>query len=194
MPRFDIINYYIRTRGYKSFLEIGTLRGDTFRTVQCEHKVSVDPDPSTNATHIMTSDEFFANTREKFDLIFIDGLHHADQVWRDISNGLKHLRKKGMIILHDCKPENEPMQRAPIPNFLVNKPWTGDCWKAFLKARATLPYDTFVYDHDMGCGIIDTATPADPQADLPSDIDTMSWNDFTSHPEWFRFTHWNGGV
>ena len=55
--RYDLINHFIASRGFRSFLEIGTAGGETFRAVNCERKVSVDPNAA--ATFRMTSDEFF---------------------------------------------------------------------------------------------------------------------------------------
>ena len=185
MKRFDIINFYISQRNFSSFLEIGTDMGETFRNVDCDTKVSVDPNPRTNATHIMTSDEFFARNKKKFDIVFIDGLHLHDQVWRDITNSLKFLNKNGMIILHDCNPENENMQRTDgnIPPL-----WTGDVWKAFVKARAELPYEMYVVRQDYGCGVIDTSKQRKRNvAGLPTDMDAMTWTDFVSNPKWMNF-------
>ena len=39
----------------------------------------------------MTSDAFFATNKESFDFIFIDGLHEANQVFRDAMNSLEWL-------------------------------------------------------------------------------------------------------
>ena len=37
----------------------------------------------------MTSDEFFKQNEDTYDVIFIDGLHTSDAVYRDINNSLK---------------------------------------------------------------------------------------------------------
>lgn len=51
--RTDLLNYFIRERGFRSFLEIGTSDGANFRAVECKHKVNVDP--NAEATFRMTS-------------------------------------------------------------------------------------------------------------------------------------------
>ena len=187
MTRWDIINMFIYARHYKSFLEIGTLRGDTFVRVQAERKVSVDPDIHTNATHHMTSDEYFAGTDEKFDIIFIDGLHLCEQAYRDIMNGLAHLNPGGVIVMHDCHPTMERDQ-YPNPELAKLYVWTGDVWKAFVRARTELPYEMYVIDNDMGCGVIDTAYPNETDVSgLPSDMKTMTWHQFQNHPEWMNY-------
>ena len=49
-----------------------------------------------------TSDDFFKkNINEKFDLIYIDGNHHADNVLRDATNSFKLVNKGGFIIFDD---------------------------------------------------------------------------------------------
>ncbi|WP_340581761.1 hypothetical protein, partial [Klebsiella pneumoniae] len=87
MNRIEIIQMHIDKYGYKSYLEIGVQGGDCFRAINCETKVGVDPDTGSAATIHKTSDEFFARNndmweKEMFDCIFIDVLHHADQVER----------------------------------------------------------------------------------------------------------------
>ena len=47
-----------------------------------------------------TSDEFFKkNLNEKFDLIYIDGNHHSDNVLRDARNSFKLLIKEALLYL-----------------------------------------------------------------------------------------------
>jgi len=146
--RLEIINHYIRERGYKSYLEIGVYRGINFEGVQCADKTGVDPVWPT--TFKGTSDEFFKSSKQKFDLIFIDGLHEAKQVKRDIANSLRSLNPGGTILLHDCLPENELMQEVPR----VTRDWTGDVWKAFVYYRRRPDLQMFVYNCDFGVGVI----------------------------------------
>ena len=189
MQRFDIINRFIQSRKFRSFLEIGTFNGDTYNAVKCERKVSVDPDLTLKATYQVTSDEYFANCTESFDIIFIDGLHEHDQVWRDIVNGLKHLNQNGIIVMHDCKPVDEKMQEIPFRKHYGHSAWTGDCWKAFVKARATYPYRMYVIDEDMGCGVIDTTQQETKDTSgLPKEMSEMTWSDYVNNPGWFEYT------
>jgi hypothetical protein len=152
MNRISIIQAYIDKYGYKNYLEIGVQTGHCFRAIQCENKTGVDPDPSSAATIHKTSDEFFATNKEKFDCIFIDGLHHADQVEKDILNSLECLAEGGTILMHDCKPESEFMQLIPLTTQVE---WTGDTWKAYVKMRQTRDnLEMFVVDCDWGVGVI----------------------------------------
>lgn len=176
MQRYDIINKFIEERGYTSFLEIGTYRGDCFNQVRCQLKESVDPDPNANATYCMTSDEFFAKHHYRYDLIFIDGLHEHSQVWRDICNSVWSLRDGGIIVMHDCLPTTEEMQEWHDCS-QQGKVWTGDTWKAYLKALHSFPYFIYVIDTDFGCGVIDTSKPSHTPF-KKVDMDLLGWKDF----------------
>ena len=49
-----------------------------------------------------TSDDFFRKgVNEKFDLIYIDGNHHADNVYKDSTNSFNLLNKGGLMIFDD---------------------------------------------------------------------------------------------
>ena len=76
--RSEIINKLISFKKYSSFLEIGCDKNANFSNVLIKKKIGVDP--NSGGTHKMTSDEFFKRNTEKFDLIFIDGLHVTSQV------------------------------------------------------------------------------------------------------------------
>lgn len=184
MNRWDIINAIIEDRGYKSFLEIGTRYGETFTKVNTPVKVSVDPDPHTAANYVMTSDEYFAKHRERFDIVFVDGLHESGQAYRDVMNALKVLNRKGVIVMHDCHPTSREMQEPFSRQYF----WTGDVWKAFVKLRGELAYEMYVIDHDFGCGIIDTAKrrkKKPPQGIVQ--MENLTYDDFVAHPEWMDF-------
>ena len=74
----DVINFLIRQYGYRSYLEIGVDKNRNYNHIECKLKHGVDP--NVPCTFKMTSDEFFATTSTMYDLIFIDGLHEAEQV------------------------------------------------------------------------------------------------------------------
>lgn len=147
MTRTQIIQSLIDLHGYKSYLELGVQNGVNFNAVKCNNKVGVDPDRKSKATIFQPSDLFFTLNSETFDIIFIDGLHEADQVMRDLENAYVCLNKGGVIVVHDCNPEKEIHQRVPRES----KIWNGDVWKAFIQFRSD---DDFVIDTDCGVGII----------------------------------------
>jgi SAM-dependent methyltransferase len=151
MKRTDIINLLINKVTAKNYLEIGVSDGKNFADVICENKTGVDPEYNTPATIHKTSDDFFKDNTDKFDIIFVDGLHHADQVYRDIKNSLKVLNKNGYIVCHDMNPMKEEHQTIPY----VGGHWNGDCWKALVQLRQEHDdLEILTIDTDQGCGII----------------------------------------
>lgn len=153
MERTQIIQHLVNKCCAKKYLEIGMGPGLNFDTIRCEYKVSVDPNPTVPVTYKVTSDEFFSQNTETFDVIFIDGLHMNAQVYRDIINSLSCLSKDGYIICHDMNPMEELIQR--YPQFKPESTWTGDCWKAWVKLKTErTDLNMVVVDVDYGCGVI----------------------------------------
>tara|TARA_B110000967_G_scaffold139754_1_gene142679 strand:- start:164 stop:883 length:720 start_codon:yes stop_codon:yes gene_type:complete len=74
-----------------------------------------------------TSDNFFLNNREGFDIIYIDGWHEADQVYKDINNSWNSLNINGLIICDDyfygeIKLNNDSdLPANAINKFLIEK-------------------------------------------------------------------------
>lgn len=161
MRRTQVINDLIKERGHTSYLEIGLGDGTNFRNVVCDVKVGVDPEwDLIKFSHLRTnghlanveSDAFFDVNTQKFDLIFIDGLHHADQVERDIINSWNCLNKGGTILIHDIKPLNEVCQRVPR----ITVAWTGNVWRAWYGLAKNYPKLKLSYiEERVGLGMIE---------------------------------------
>lgn len=152
-PKENIINKYISENEFKSYLEIGYQTGINFNKIQCDHKEAVDPNlkVAVHDCYKMTSDEFFDQNENEYDCIFIDGLHHADQVRKDLSNASLCLAEGGVIILHDSLPQSEEMQRVPREQ----KVWTGDVWRAVVGLKEEYPWvKVGTYRSDWGLTII----------------------------------------
>jgi hypothetical protein len=151
MSKVYIINYLAKKINAKKYLEIGIDQRATFDNVDIPFKVGVDPYVESPGIIQQTSDDFFMGNNKKFDLIFIDGLHHVDQVYRDIINSFACLNPDGIIICHNMLPTSEDMQIIPFRGGM----WTGDCWKAFVNLRQTrADLEMFTIDIDMGLGVI----------------------------------------
>lgn len=153
MTRTEIIQSLINKVGAKKYLEIGMGPGKNFAGITCDHKVCVDPTPTVPVTFSLTSDTFFVQNKDTYDVIFIDGLHWSEQVYKDIVNSLNVLNDGGYIICHDMNPHSEFIQR--YPQAIPESEWTGDCWKAWVKLRSERDdLNMLVVDTDYGCGII----------------------------------------
>jgi SAM-dependent methyltransferase len=180
MKRWDIINKFIEKNEYKDYLEVGVQSGMCRDHINLpnENKTTVDPDDrSNNPTHLMTSDEFFKQNDKTFDIIFIDGLHHGDQVLKDIENSLEVLNEGGTILCHDMLPNSDEMQRVPR----VQDIWTGDCWKAWFKLRGTRKdLFMFIIPSDWGVGIIQVGSQ-EIVSELDIPLNDMDWDLFTKH-------------
>lgn len=157
--RTELLNRLIERRGYRRYLEIGTYDGRNIHAIRAPEKIGVDPDAKAGGvTHRMTSDAFFAGLAPEatFDLIFVDGLHTAEQVALDIDNALAHLAPGGAIVCHDMQPETEWEQRDLPGGYDGEGMWLGTCWRAWARLRMERP-DLFmrVVDVDCGCGVIE---------------------------------------
>lgn len=193
--RWDIINYLIGKHNFLNYLEIGVFKGECIEKIVAPHKDGVDPltegfsHPLVN--YPITSDHFFDyiqnNPEIKYDIIFIDGLHHSSQVKTDIINSLKHVKEDGFIILHDCNPQTFSSQVVPRQTVC----WTGDVWKAFVGFKQSNPNTPIcTIDTDWGVGIIkvtDITTSNFHIADMEWEdfdqnrnqlLNLMSWDDF----------------
>ena len=146
--RFDIINEIIKKKKYSSYLEIGCFKDETFNQINIVKKIGVDPVSGGNLR--MTSDLFFLENKNKFDIIFIDGLHIYEQVIKDIFNSIKILNPDGIILIHDCLPRKLWYQTPTR----MSDTWNGDVWKAIVECRTLENIDTYTCLADEGIGVI----------------------------------------
>lgn len=176
--RYDIINYFISKYKYKKYLEIGVAKGENIKQIKAETIVGVDPNIEATGvvTHVMTSDDFFSQNKDIFDIIFIDGLHHDFQVDKDIINSLKFIQQDGVIILHDCNP---PTREHATDDWILSD-WNGTVWKSIVKQRCTNKNISInVVNIDWGCGII---KKGHQEIYTKESIDTcLSWEYFSKN-------------
>lgn len=172
--RTEIINFLISLNQKDScYLEIGVRNPEkNFNHIHASIKYSVDPGVEFEKNPVdfkMTSDAFFAkldaseilSNNIKFDVIFIDGLHLADQVDKDIKNALNYIKEDGFIVLHDCNPPTEWHARETFGYYHTpaNGFWNGTTWKAFLKWRFNPAIKSCCVDTDWGVGILSKNHP-----------------------------------
>ncbi len=167
--RTEIINFLLSLKQNDTcYLEIGVRNPEhNFKHIKADKKYSVDPGLEFKENPVdfkLTSDEFFLKLSRnevlsnsiKFDVIFIDGLHLAEQVDRDIENALLYIKDDGFIVLHDCNPPTEWHAREAY--YYSDTPayysWNGTTWKAFLKWRFSPAVNSCCIDADWGVGIL----------------------------------------
>lgn len=190
LRRWHILNRLIEQCGYSSYLEIGVSGGAAFKRVQVHSKIGVDPSIrlwSLFRRDVIktTSDRFFRQNQRCFDLVFVDGLHHADQAYRDIRNALRCLNPGGTVVVHDCLPKT--LEQQVIPR--AQSSWTGDVWRAFLALGTDGSLETLVLRCETGCGIVRTRQRFEVAPDDHPGIraldGSMSWEEFDAcKQEW----------
>ncbi len=176
VKRHEIINFLLKKRQNPLYLEIGVRNpNDNFNLIRCDQKYGVDPGLEFGSNPVefrITSDMFFEklsngdllNTSIKFDIIFIDGLHQADQVMRDIKNSLNYLTDDGFVILHDCNPPTE-FHASENYGFVLSPSmgaWNGTTWKAFVEIRKDKSINSCCIDTDWGIGVINKSVKLFP--------------------------------
>lgn len=132
----------------ESYLEVGVRNGATFLNVPVKRKVAVDPlfrfdyrssiNDSTEFWPI-TSDAYFTehSSEERFDLIFLDGLHTFEQTLRDFCNSLVSSHSRTIWLIDDTLPRDAysswPNQAESIKGRrnagLHGNLWHGDVYK-----------------------------------------------------------------
>jgi hypothetical protein len=118
--RAEIIQRFVAMFDAPTYLEIGVCRGETFLEVTAARKIAVDvyfdfdfessrkAQPECEFAQ-MSSDAFFADPSrdlERYDVVFIDGLHTFEQTLRDLINVVPRMSPLGVIIIDDVLPES----------------------------------------------------------------------------------------
>jgi hypothetical protein len=182
MNRTSLIKTLIKRYKYDFYLEIGCAGDATFSAIDLKNKVGVDP--KRGGTHRMTSDVFFEQNKEMFDLVFIDGLHEHKQVIKDVENSLQVLNAGGLIVLHDCNPTKEVFQLYPWPK--GERCWNGTTWKAAVELRTRPDVDLAVGKFDYGTAVL-VPRPNTKQLTISVAPEDLTWQDLeTSREEFLR--------
>ena len=175
IKRTDIINFLLSLeKRDKKYLEIGVRnRKSNFDLIKSKTKYSVDPavNLSNHNDHFqLTSDDFFSNLKSnkilssniKFDVIFVDGLHLAEQVEKDIKNSLEFIKDDGFIVLG-----------VPSNDFMGQEPGTAKEIKQFCELNYGVTFPLTEKIHVKGKNMHDLYRYFHNQ---PSFKGTISWN------------------
>ena len=137
----------IAKKGYDNckYLEIGCFDNKAFDTIPLTLDKKTGVDPLRGGTHRMYSDDFFANNKDFFDVIFIDGLHTYDQCSKDVVNSINCLNKDGMIILHDMLPRSKTEE---------TQEFSGDVWKVAYDLSKSENLEFIIANIDQGVGLV----------------------------------------
>ena len=177
LMRYDVVNRVLEKIGSQRYLEIGVYSSESLRRVKAEFRVGVDPAPQPGgdsaATEFfkITSDEFFArgDAVGRFGVTFVDGLHHADQAYRDIVNACE---VSDVVVVHDANPSTEEMQVVPY----VRGDWTGDVWKAVARVRVEGQHAVRTIDADFGVAVV-----LPDRGEVVPELSRETWDDLVAH-------------
>ena len=143
--RTAFVNKAIFTKKNCKYLEIGCDTNDNFNCIPLSSKNKIGLDPSRGGTHKITSDEFFKSNEDKFDVIFIDGLHVYEQCKKDCINSAKSLNDGGIILFHDFLPSDKYVEDVKRP---IDK-WCGDVWKVGVELSNSKGVDFKIVNIDI---------------------------------------------
>jgi|GEM_PF-1225771 len=192
---WDIINYLVGQFDPCRYLEIGSNNGACFKKIRASLKCSIDPCGTAEATCKMASDDAFnvMPPGERYDVVFIDGLHHCEQVLRDVLNSSRHLSENGFIVLHDCRPPEESATYRRTERERSESgsgPWYGDVYKAQMWLVKNFGNVVTINDERTGCGIIRGRI----NFELPKDEEVcgITWNEYRQNIDAsLRLISWN---
>lgn len=199
MTRIEVIRRTLAAVGGRRYLEIGVKDGACFRAVEAETKVAVDPHfafrvplvgrsrtvlgrSSGELYFATTSDAFFARHGSRlapFDVVFVDGLHTAEQAHRDVVNALETLRLGGVVLVHDCNPQSAAAAAPSLAEAAraegFNGDWNGDVYRAIVRLRTRDDLDVSVLDTDQGVALISRGQPRDPLALTSDELEHLGY-------------------
>ena len=122
----NIIKEIVKNTSCNSYLELGIYDGLNISEIAPFVKNAVGVDFNDKRKYFnyefieSSTDNFFINNTEKFDIIFIDADHNYQSVIKDLENSLKILNKHGIIFLHDTDPKDY---------YLLQSGYCNDCYK-----------------------------------------------------------------
>jgi len=202
-----LVNLYDAPR----YLEVGVAHGHTFDRVPASRKVAVDPqfrfdhvaaqaEHEGTEYHQVPSDTYFAeivDPDEQFDVIYLDGLHVADQTLRDLQNALLHLQPRGVIVIDDTRPPSHLAAIPDLDDFRAARrrlgssanAWMGDVFKVVWFVASFMPgldYATIENNHGQTVLWRRTATTTVRPTLTSAQVAALTFDDLLLHEEVLR--------
>ncbi len=164
----------LATQKFKNckYLEIGTDLNLCFNCIPVIDKIGVDP--KRGGTIRKTSDDFFTDNKDLFDVIFVDGLHTFEQCRKDVINSIKFLNVGGYLFIHDLIPRNFMEEFSPP----MGTPWSGDVWKVAQELCKSDGIEFYVIKADHGIGLVKKIKKNVSYHDDYERLSTLKFKDF----------------
>ena len=165
MTWVDVVNGFIAARAYKSYLAVGQEAVGSSGLVKCSRKYGL---PSILGETVT----------EKFDLVFIDGIHDAAECLESIEAAFSVLSAGGVVAVHDCLPGTPAMAsdtRCPGA-------WCGDVFKAVAWYFSRAGCLCYTVDAAYGVGIVDSAYASTGGFEFPrAAMADLTYDDYVLH-------------
>lgn len=203
------VNRFLSTFENSQYLEVGVSTGRTFFDVVADRKVAVDPrfkfdvkkhEKEGVEFHSITSDAYFdaLPIGNKFDVVFLDGLHTFEQTYRDLLNTLVHTHDGSVILIDDTVPSDV---YSAMPDHVRSRQfrqrdgstrngWHGDTYKVVFAIHDFAP--SLCYRTLLGRGNFQTlvwrgkSQPRTPIFDNLEKISRLSYFDMFEHDHVFQ--------
>lgn len=156
--RSEVVQTFLNHFDAPRYLEVGVAQGKTFFNVSAARKVAVDPvfkfdpaaqdDPTAEFCQIPSDDWFHTQAvRPIFDVIYLDGLHTAEQTLRDLMNAVDRLEPNGVIIIDDvipcdaaaALPDQDACYEIRDKQGNPSKAWMGDVFRLLYFIETFMP-------------------------------------------------------
>ena len=203
-----LLDLYERPR----YLEVGVHSGETFFPIRAAEKVAVDPafrfdvaaaakaDP-TSRFHPVPSDSYFLKlcpADERFDVVFLDGLHTFEQTLRDLMNALARTRPDSVIVIDDVLPSGPAAAIRDLDEFLrlhaavpgTPDAWMGDVYRLVWFIAVFMPmwsYATVAENHGQLVLWRSPRPEGGPETTVEA-VSRVSYPDVVLTPQMFRIT------
>ena len=184
-----------------TYLEVGVFRGTTLEAADVPFRVGVDPVPQFDTNLLPAGVIFFSgdsdtyfdqlDTRVKFDLVYLDGLHEWKQTLRDLAHSLEHTHAYSLILLDDVQPVNalssvpdmDTSLSAQRNQGVTTEEWQGDVYKVLVYLQLFVPGLRFVVLQEPGCNIQAVIWKVDPDVAIklergyPEEVDQTTYDE-----------------
>jgi len=162
----SFINDLIKSRDVGVYCGVGGNAGDFLNAIAAPRKYYVQRLAQPTSGGADRDSE-----GQPLDLVYISGMHLAEEVLANIDAALARLVPSGIILLYNCLPKVQCHQERAGNG----GPWTGDVWKAVVALRQRPDIDVATYEAEWGLAVI---LPRPNTSPLAMDDRGLTWNRF----------------
>lgn len=150
------LEWYINQVKAESYLEVGCADGGLVYRLRnncpsLKRAVGIDVqdrkwiDADGAEFFVMSSDDYFSQDADKYDVILIDGDHSSSQAYRDAINALGVLNPSGLILMHDTYPPDKDHTGQKL---------CGDAWRVPDNLKHSPLFEVFTFPVTFGLTLV----------------------------------------